>query len=145
MAARSIFGQSVGILEMSNLSGSGGGGSDPVEGKYVLKTGDSMTGDLSMENASVDVVGGEVKVNGAMSRILLEGGAGIRVEDGGGIVVADEGELSVDGKATLSGDLKVDGKTTAAEVTVSDLTVNAVSPNGLYVCPTEAMPPSLGT
>jgi len=87
MAARSIFGQSVGIMEMSNLSGSGGGGIDPVEGKYVLKSGDSMSGDLTMENASVSVLGGEVKVDGKMSRVLLQGGAGIRVEDGGGIVV----------------------------------------------------------
>ena len=35
--SRTIFGQSVGVLETSNLSGSGGGGVDPVEGKYVLK------------------------------------------------------------------------------------------------------------
>jgi len=112
MAARSIFGQFVGIMEMSNLSGSGGGGIDPVEGKYVLKSGDSMSGDLTMQDASVDVLGGEVKVDGKMSRVLLQGGAGIRVEDGGGIVVADEGDLSVNGNLLVGTDLKVDGKGT---------------------------------
>ena len=113
--SRTIVGQSMGVMEMSNLSGSGGGGVDPVEGKYVLKSGDTMTGDLTMQSASVDVLGGEIKVNGGMSRVLVQGGAGIRVEEGGSIVVADAGNLDVNGslqvggKGTVGADLSAAG------------------------------------
>jgi len=92
---RTIFG-----LSAEALSSSIGGGGD---GKYVLKAGDSMQGDLVMEHASIDVQDGGITVAGAMSSVLLRGGAGLRVQDGGGMVIADGGGVSVDGKVEVKG------------------------------------------
>jgi len=90
MCDRTIFG-----LSSSSKIGDAG-----FEGKYVLKQGDSMQGDLVMEDAGITV-------QGAMSSVLLEGGAGLRVQDGGGILVTsgqiDTGSLVVQDGAEVKG------------------------------------------
>ena len=62
MSNKTIFGLPVDVLSSSNMSFT----SSQVDGKYVLKSGDSMSGDLEMEGgAGIDVKdGGNVSVDG---------------------------------------------------------------------------------
>ena len=85
MSNKTIFGLPIDVLSASNMSFT----ASQVDGKYVLKSGDSMSGNLAME-----------------------GGAGIDVKDGGNVAV--DGTLDVKGYGQFSGNLGVLGNSTVS-------------------------------
>ena len=85
MSNKTIFGLPVDVLSASNMSFT----ASQVDGKYVLKSGDSMSGNLAME-----------------------GGAGIDVKDEGNVSV--DGKLDVKGYGQFSGNLGVLGNSTVS-------------------------------
>ena len=87
MSNKTIFGLPVDVLSASNMSFT----ASQVDGKYVLKSGDSMSGNLAME-----------------------GGAGIDVKDEGNVSV--DGKLDVKGYGQFSGNLGVLGNSTVSGI-----------------------------
>src|SRR4051794_3529330 len=89
--SRTIFGLPTDVLAASGLVAPGGGGG---VGDYVMRTGDTMTGDLKMSSADVVLVG-SAAISGAA--IPLDGPVTIQdpTPSGDALTV-----LSSDGKST---------------------------------------------
>lgn len=98
MSNKTIFGLPVDILSASNMTVT----SSAPDGKYVLKAGDSMSGDLKME-----------------------GGADIAIQDGGELSV--DGKTRLYGNATCYGEMLVDNNLSVSGTGMfnGNLTANA--------------------